>query len=261
MANGMDWFRWHHGSVTDPKFKLIAHKSDQTVAVVIAVWACLLEAASQAQKRGQLEGFDPESTDCLLGMPDGTTSQVLAAMSKRGLIFDACISSWEKRQPKRERSGDHSTARVQKHRESILELEQCNAKEHHETPRGEESRKEDIKKEIHFRPTFPHERVAGDSPNSAGFDAFWAVYPRREGKYGASKAFEKALWVLARPDAAERIRDAALAYSKASADKDKEFIALPTRWLNEGRWEDQLPTCPSLLISSESNSFKGLNRV
>ena len=24
MAGCIDWFRWHHGSVTDPKFKLIA---------------------------------------------------------------------------------------------------------------------------------------------------------------------------------------------------------------------------------------------
>lgn len=243
MANGMDWFRWHHGSVTDPKFKLIAHKSDQTVAVVVAVWACLLEAASQAQQRGQLEGFDPESTDCLLGLPDGTTSQVLEAMSQRGLISGTSIVSWEKRQPKRERSGDLSTDRVRRHRQTILELEPCNATEHHETPREEERREEDRRREeIHFRPNFSQEKAAGVSTHSAGFDAFWAVYPRREGKIGAAKAYAKAIWVISRPDAAEIITKAALAYSKASADQDRQFIARPTRWLNDGRWEDKLTT-------------------
>lgn len=246
MANGMDWFRWYHGSVTDPKFRLISHKSDQTVAVVVAVWACLLEAASQAQQRGQLEGFDPESTDCLLELPDGTTSQVLAAMSQRGLISGTSIVSWEKRQPKRERPGDLSTDRVRRHRQKMLELEPCNDTEHHETPREEESREEERRREeIHFRPNFSQEKVAGVSTHSSGFDAFWAVYPRREGKIGAAKAYAKALGVISRPDAAEIITKAAWAYSKASADQDRQFIALPTTWLNGGRWEDQLTTTDS----------------
>ncbi len=31
MAGGIDWFRWHHGSVTDPKFQLIA-KADRSLS-------------------------------------------------------------------------------------------------------------------------------------------------------------------------------------------------------------------------------------
>jgi hypothetical protein len=119
----------------------------------------------------------------------------------------------------------------------------CNATEHHETPREEERREEDRRREeIHFRPNFSQEKAVGASTHPAGFDAFWAVYPRREGKNGAAKAYAKALWVISRPDAAEIITKAALAYSKASADQDRQFIALPTRWLNDGRWEDKLTT-------------------
>ena len=33
MAGGIDWFRWHHGSVTDPKFQLVARKSKQALDV------------------------------------------------------------------------------------------------------------------------------------------------------------------------------------------------------------------------------------
>lgn len=41
MAGGIDWFRWHHGSVTDPKFKLIAKKkAGARVGDVIAVFSC-----------------------------------------------------------------------------------------------------------------------------------------------------------------------------------------------------------------------------
>ncbi len=46
MAGGIDWFRWHHGSVTDPKFQLIAKKAGGRVGDVIAVWAALLENGS-----------------------------------------------------------------------------------------------------------------------------------------------------------------------------------------------------------------------
>lgn len=28
MAGGIDWFRWHHGSVTDPKLQLVAGNAD-----------------------------------------------------------------------------------------------------------------------------------------------------------------------------------------------------------------------------------------
>jgi len=49
---GMDWFRWHHGSVTDPKFQLVARKTKSRVADVIAVWAFILETASQSNEQG-----------------------------------------------------------------------------------------------------------------------------------------------------------------------------------------------------------------
>ena len=46
---GMDWFRWHHGSVTDPKFQLVARRAGASLPDVLAVWAYVLEAASQAE--------------------------------------------------------------------------------------------------------------------------------------------------------------------------------------------------------------------
>lgn len=147
---GMDWLRWHHGSVTDPKFQLIAKKSSCSVAEVIAFWAFILESASQAESRGSVEGIDLESVECLLGLDDGKAETIYNEMKLRGLIgADMRVSSWEKRQPKREREDD-SQARVKAYRERQEEQEQnnenqvtpSNASINQKTPRVEKSRED-----------------------------------------------------------------------------------------------------------------------
>lgn len=123
----MDWFRWWHGSVTDPKLQRVARMAGATVGEVIAVWACVLERASsvttgdagvtQGNKpvtRGDVVGFDCDDHDVLLGFADGKTAQIFAALSDRGLIEQGRIARWDERQPKRE---DSSTARTREWRE------------------------------------------------------------------------------------------------------------------------------------------------
>lgn len=159
MASGIDWFRWHHGSVTDPKFQLIARKSGASLPDVLAVWAYLLEQASAAEFRGCFGDVDCEAIDCLFGFDDGKTDAILAQMVERKIIADAYIVSWEKRQPKRERENDNSTERSRAFRErqrnqthsNAIESHEtpsadvatpCNAMQRQETPREEESREE-----------------------------------------------------------------------------------------------------------------------
>lgn len=145
MAGGIDWFRWHHGSVSDLKFPLVAKRSGASVAEVIAVWACLLEAASMnADQRGVLSGLpDFDALDCALGMSDGRCEAIFRALQARGLIDEHLhIVAWSKRQPKREREDDNSTSRVQAFRERKRHGTPCNASDGTETPRGEESREE-----------------------------------------------------------------------------------------------------------------------
>jgi hypothetical protein len=123
----MDWFRWHHGSVTDPKFQLIAKKTKSKAAEVIAVWAVFLEEASQAEERGRLGQIDFEATDCLLGLDEGQTQRIYAAMTDRGLLENGLISRWDKRQPKREREDNTSTERSRNSRARKSAIEACNA--------------------------------------------------------------------------------------------------------------------------------------
>jgi hypothetical protein len=141
---GMDWFRWHHGSVTDPKFQLVAKKAGATTAEVLAVWACLLEEASQAEDRGNPGQIDFEALDCLLGLQDGKALTIYEKMTARGLFkAGGAIDAWDRRQPKRERDDDKSTDRVKAFRERKRHETPSNATEPQETPRGEESREEE----------------------------------------------------------------------------------------------------------------------
>lgn len=151
MAGGIDWFRWYHGSVNDQKFGLIAKKAGASVAEVIATWACLLELASAAEDRGNPGLPDFEAMDFALGMDDGKARRIYERMRERSLLDAETgrVSAWEKRQPKRERTDDNSAERVRAFRERQRQPEPCNAKvtpcnatEHQETPRGEESREE-----------------------------------------------------------------------------------------------------------------------
>lgn len=93
-------------------------------------------------------------------------------------------------------------------------------------------------------PTPKGARVAKAPTLPKGFEAFWAAYPRKEGKLAAAKAFEKAVKVIGAPDAAERLAQAAGAFAKAVAGKEPQYIAHASRWLNAGRWEDE-PLTPA----------------
>ena len=67
MASGIDWFRWHHGSITDPKFQLVAKKAAARFGDVIALWAFILETASSDADRGNIGPLDFETIDHMLG--------------------------------------------------------------------------------------------------------------------------------------------------------------------------------------------------
>ena len=90
MAGGIEWFRWHHGSVTDPKFQLVARKSGQSLGNVIATWALLLEKASiNGSARVAPSSFT--EIDILLGMAPSQTERIAACLEDRGLIHGGKI--------------------------------------------------------------------------------------------------------------------------------------------------------------------------
>ena len=157
----MNWFRWYTGTATDPKFLVVARLSGQNVASVVAVWAMLLERASDgvtqcdasvtqcdAVKRGFVTGFDCESADVLLGLQAGAAEAILTALRKKGLLTGDEVTSWKKRQPKRE---DSSAERTRAYRERLKEKQavtQCDASVTQCDARREESRIDNITPDI-----------------------------------------------------------------------------------------------------------------
>lgn len=110
----IEWFRWHHGTVCDPKLALIAKRSGQPRPFVIAVWAALLEHASQSDDRGSVDDFDSETLAVALDIDEEDILAILAAMSAKQMIVNGRIVAWESRQPQRE---DGSAERAKAWRE------------------------------------------------------------------------------------------------------------------------------------------------
>lgn len=109
----MQWLRWHHGTVSDPKWRLVSRRSGQPVHAVLAVWAAMLESASGGDQRGELEGWDDEVVGIGLDMDTDAVIAIRSAM--QGLVLEGdTLTGWGKRNPKRE---DDSSERVRRYRE------------------------------------------------------------------------------------------------------------------------------------------------
>jgi hypothetical protein len=147
----MNWYRWWHGSASDPKLRLIASECEMPLACVVGLWAYILECASTNHKRGQIDNFDYEVVSFHLGIDVVTPCNAMKRRSMLHVTDDALhVLNWEKWQPKRERDDD-SSERVRKHRikqkqelsECNAEVTPCNANETQVTPREDKIR-EDI---------------------------------------------------------------------------------------------------------------------
>jgi len=145
MASGMEWFRWHHGSVTDPKFQLVARRARARLGDVIAVWAFLLEAASAHEDRGAFGHVDAEVLDVLIGCEEGGSGRIMAELQGRGMLADGRITAWERRQPRREDATAAERKRRQRERERVLTP--GHAASPSGTPREEQSRTEQSRAE------------------------------------------------------------------------------------------------------------------
>lgn len=109
----MLWFRWHHGTVNDPKWRVVAKRADASVADVLAVWATMLEAASTSDDRGSLSSWSAEDVAAALDLDVDMVERIRVAMDGK-VISDGRVTAWRKRNPERE---DNSTERVRRFRE------------------------------------------------------------------------------------------------------------------------------------------------
>lgn len=130
-----DWVRLWHDMPTDPKWRVIARKSGQPLACVIAVFNLMMVSASgNAMKRGTMLAWDDEDAGAALDMDAADVAAIRDAMQGKVLDGDY-LTGWERRQPKRE---DNSVGRVKAYRER--KASERNAEERKETPADEVKR-------------------------------------------------------------------------------------------------------------------------
>lgn len=108
-----DWVRLWHDMPTDPKWRVIARKSGQPLACVVALFTLMMTTASAAVERGCVEGLSIEDAAAALDMDEDAVAAIFAAMEGR-VVESGRLSGWDRRQPKRE---DSSTDRVKAFRE------------------------------------------------------------------------------------------------------------------------------------------------
>lgn len=137
MAN--EWLRLWHDMPNDPKWRTIARISCQPLALVQAVYLHLLVDASRNVTRGHVSVTSEDLASALDVTEDAITS-ILAAME--GRVMEAGgLSGWDKRQPKREDTGDETTGaksaaqrkREQRERERQAALEVVSRQSHDES--------------------------------------------------------------------------------------------------------------------------------
>lgn len=109
----MDWFKWHHHTASDPKFRTVAKRSGQPVVVVLSVWAVMLETASMAQDRGRLQSWDDEDVACQLDLETEQVTAVREAMQGKTLDGDR-LTGWENRNASQ--TGSDATERQRRKR-------------------------------------------------------------------------------------------------------------------------------------------------
>lgn len=69
----------------------------------------------------------------------------------------------------------------------------------------------------------------------SAFEEFWAAYPRRTARAEAERKFA----IAARDTEPALIVAAAKRYAAAVANSEPRFIAHPSTWLHQGRWDDE----------------------
>ncbi len=107
----MQWFRWYHGTCTNPKMGSIARRAGATRERVIAVWAMVLESASKSDERGRYTVDAEGIADCL-NCDTESIDAILAAMHERDMLADGAVLKWEEWQ----KPTDASAERVRRHR-------------------------------------------------------------------------------------------------------------------------------------------------
>jgi len=97
-----------------------------------------------------------------------------------------------------------------------------------------------------------------DRAPPAGFDEWYSVYPRKEAKQAAKRAFNAVLksGLVAFPVLIERTKAFAAAKNwPALSESERKYVPLPATWLNAGRYDDEMPRGEFVPAAIDPRSF------
>lgn len=107
------WYRAYEGTVTDAKLAEVALSAETSRSVVIACWHAVLENAASLNDGGRID-LPARRVAAILCEPVAAIEGVFAEFRAVGLLDDAGVCAWKRRQF----DSDTSTERSRKHREA-----------------------------------------------------------------------------------------------------------------------------------------------
>jgi hypothetical protein len=213
------WFRLYVEIVSDPKVRRLSPDHRW-------LWVALLAAARMSPLPGALlvaehEPYDERDLADFAGLPQRVVSAGLGLFERLGLIERGDEGVWEiPSWAERQYESDTSTERTAKKREK-------DRSKNGETPFPETE-------ESAFASVSVFASLSSQQ-KTAAFERFYEIYPRHVGKGAAQKAFLSA----AKRAPVATILAAATRFASDPNLPEREFVAYPTTWLNQDRWEDE----------------------
>ena len=202
---------------------------------LIVIWIKLLCLAGTVNDSGLVYltrdvPYTDEMLAAVFDKPLTTTRLALNTFERFGMIEigndNLLLTSWEKYKNTDglEKIRAQTKERVAKHRKSQKLLTCCNVTSNVTvTPRNATDKDIDIDKNI--------------SSSQSDFDVFWKAYPKKVGKEYARRSFAKAkVDIQTLLSAIEKQKQ-----SEQWQRDNGQYIPNPSTWLNQGRWEDELP--------------------
>jgi hypothetical protein len=233
----MAWFKVDDGFYTSTKFLMIPRHYQ-----VQAAGAWLLAGTWSADK--MTDGFVPYAVMDLWDFDAEVVGELVANglwdhdEERDGIHFH----DWSDYQPTREQlEARNAEKHAKKVAAGIKSGEARRAKSEQNRTPVEQNRTESEQNLNPEPEPVPHKNTS--SPKAMAFDEFWGIWPRKEGKANAVKAYEKALKRIGEPELLEKVR----AYVSSPARPDVKFVPHAATWLNGERWlDDFAPAKPDI---------------
>lgn len=216
-----DWIKVRSSLWSHPKVVTVAKRLGVTRAYAIGALCCAWFVTDQhADDEGVLQ-MTSEALDSLTETPGLADAMVSVGWL---VVHDDCIQvpRYQEHNGSTAKSRAVTQKRVKKHRSG-------NAGVTPERYQRREEKKREEKKET--TPSISQGRVDR-------FDDFWSVFPRREARGQAERAWKAALKLVD----AETIIDGARRYAASRAGQDPQYTKMGATWLNGKCWDDQPPT-------------------